>query len=309
MINSLKRFCIALLLALMIGLGVHLAAPSIAQTDVPDLPAESDTIQFAVIGDYGKAGPNAEAVAEMVIGWEPDFIITTGDNNYDFGAAETIDQNIGQYYHIFIAPYIGSYGEGAGEDAEDNRFFPTLGNHDWYTDDAQPYFDYFELPGNERYYTFTEGTVQFFALNSDYNEPDGFRSNSVQAEWLQDELADSTATWKLVYFHVAPYSSGHHGSNPVMRWPFADWGASAVLSGHDHIYERLEVDGIPYFVNGVGGGAIYALSTPLPKSEFRFNRNYGAMLVTATEMEITFEFYSVGDNTTPLDRLTLTIDE
>jgi hypothetical protein len=275
-------------------------------TEILDIPTEDETIRFAVIGDYGLAGPNEEAVAELVTGWEPDFILTVGDNNYDIGSAETIDDNIGQYYHAFIAPYVGEYGDGAGDTMDDNRFFPTLGNHDWLTDDAAPYLDYFALPGNEHYYTFTAGDVQFFALDSDYNEPDGIRPNSIQGEWLQDALADSSATWKLVYFHVAPYSSGHHGSSPIMQWPFSDWGADAVLTGHDHDYERLEVDGIPYLVNGLGGGAIYAFETPLPESEFRYNNGYGAMLVTVTENDLTFEFYSVADAETPIDSLTLT---
>jgi tartrate-resistant acid phosphatase type 5 len=266
--------------------------------------ADDNTLRFAVIGDYGQAGANAEAVAEMVIGWDPDLILTTGDNNYPVGAWETIDQNIGQYYHRFIAPYTGTYGKGA----ETNRFFPVLGNHDWQTDDAQPYLDYFVLPGNERYYDFRAGAVHFFALDSDYNEPDGISSTSIQAEWLREGLADSTAAWQVVYLHVAPYSSGHHGSTPIMQWDYAAWGADAVIAGHDHIYERLTVNGIPYFVNGVGGGAIYALGEALPESEFRYNRNYGAMLVTATLTEMTFEFYSVGDSTTPLDTFTIKND-
>ena len=77
-----------------------------------------------------------------------------------------------------------------------------------------------------------------------------------------------------------------------MRWPFADWGANAVLSGHDHSYERLLVDGIPYIVNGLGGGEIYAFRTPLPQSIVRYNTTYGAMLVTATQTQLTFEFYT-----------------
>ncbi len=85
-------------------------------------------------------------MAVLIKNWDPDLIITTGDNNYPDGAADTIDENIGQYFHEFIAPYKGSYGEGAQE----NRFFPSLGNHDWHSPDAQPYLDYFTLPGNER---------------------------------------------------------------------------------------------------------------------------------------------------------------
>jgi hypothetical protein len=130
-----------------------------------------------VIGDYGLAGSPEAAVADMIKSWQVEFIITTGDNNYPNGAAETIDANIGQHYHDFIYPYFGEYGEGA----EQNRFFPSLGNHDWYTAAAQPYLDYFSLPGNERYYDFIWGPVHFFALNSDFNEPDGIHANSAQA--------------------------------------------------------------------------------------------------------------------------------
>lgn len=263
--------------------------------------AQSDTIRFAVIGDYGRAGADAAAVAEMVKSWQPDFIITTGDNNYPAGAASTIDQNIGQYYHDFIYPYVGNYGEGAAV----NRFFPTLGNHDWQTNDARPYLEYFTLPGNERYYDFVRGPVHFFALSADFNEPDGITENSLQAEWLQQQLAASTAPWQLVYMHLPPYSSGHHGSHTIMRWPFAQWGADAVISGHDHVYERIIKGDFPYFVNGTGGGGLYRFRTPVEGSAARYNTNYGAMLVEATETGLTFEFYSIFDGGTLVDRYSL----
>jgi hypothetical protein len=77
-----------------------------------------------------------------------------------------------------------------------------------------------------------------------------------------------------------------------MQWPFAAWGANALLAGHDHLYERLLVDGIPYITNGSGGGGLYNFGTPLPESQFRYNANFGAMLVTASDAEILFEFYN-----------------
>jgi tartrate-resistant acid phosphatase type 5 len=83
-----------------------------------------------------------------------------------------------------------------------------------------------------------------------------------------------------------------HGSTTWMQWPFKAWGADAVLAGHEHTYERLLVDGLPYFVNGLGGGAIYNFGTALPESQFRYNADYGAMLVTATGTDLHFEFYS-----------------
>jgi hypothetical protein len=242
-----------------------------------------------VIGDYGLEGPPARAVADLVQSWRPDFVVTVGDNNYPNGAAATIDQNIGQYYHDFIAPYQGSFGPGADR----NHFFPTLGNHDYVTPGAAPYLDYFTLPGNERYYTIEWGPVAIFAVNSNPDEPDGVGSESVQAAWLRGELERATACWRLVFLHHAPFSSGLHGPSGWSQWPYAAWGADAVLAGHDHHYERLHKDGIPYFVNGLGGGSRYKLGTIDPDSQVRFNGDHGAMLVEAEAGRITFRFVTV----------------
>src|SRR6478735_4083208 len=94
----------------------------------PDAGSSEPVTRFVVIGDYGLSGPDEANVAALVTRLKPDFVITTGDNNYPLGEAETIDENIGRYFHEFIAPYRGKFGAGAKE----NRFFPSLGNHDWY---------------------------------------------------------------------------------------------------------------------------------------------------------------------------------
>jgi hypothetical protein len=244
--------------------------------------------RFAVIGDYGLAGQPELDVANLVKSWNPDFVLTLGDNNYELGAASTIDQNIGQYYHQFISPYLGAYGQGDSV----SRFFPSLGNHDWIAAGAAPYLGYFSLPGNERYYNVSRGPVEFFVVDSDTNEPDGSTALSAQGQWLQAALGSSSALWKLVLFHHPPYSSGtHHGSTARMQWPFQAWGATAVLSGHEHNYEKIIVGGFPYFVNGLGGRSLYTtFGTPVNGSQIRYAGNYGAMLVEATMDSIRFRF-------------------
>ncbi len=259
------------------------------ETTLPPIPSETpipQIVRFAVIGDYGSGKQPEADVAALVKSWNPDLIITTGDNNYPDGTSETIDHNIGQFFHEFIAPYVGSYGEGGQE----NRFFPSLGNHDWYSTGVQPYLDYFTLPGNERYYDFNWGPVHFYALDSDSREPDGVGRTSQQAVWLQNQLAVSTSPWNIVYFHHPPYSSGMHGDVDWMQWPFAEWGADVVLSGHDHTYERILRDGIIYFVNGLGGKSKYSLFGVIDGSQMRYNQDYGAMLVEASENAIRFQF-------------------
>jgi hypothetical protein len=252
--------------------------------------SQQPVVKFACIGDYGKAGTNELNVANLVKSWTPEFIITTGDNNYENGATSTIDANIGQYYHEFIYPYTGGYGSGDTV----NRFFPSLGNHDWYTAGAVPYLNYFALPGNERYYDFVKGNIHFFVVDSDPNETDGVDSNSVQGLWLKNALAASTQKWNVVYFHHAAYSSGQHGSSTFMQWPFKRWGASVVLSGHDHTYERIMADSLTYFVNGLGGKSIYSFGSIVSGSQVRYNGTYGAMLINSYNDSMVFKFYSVG---------------
>ncbi len=261
------------------------------QTAITSSPTASyvSPVVFAVIGDYGTGHRDEGKVADLVLSWQPDFIITVGDNNYPDGASSTIDQAVGQFFQGFIYPYNGSYGAGA----DVNRFFPTLGNHDWYTDNAQPYLDYFSLPGNERYYDFICGPVHLFALDNFELEPDGVGASSKQAEWLKAGLAASTSAWNIVYMHYPPYSSGMHGSMDWARWPYKEWGADVVLAAHDHTYERLVEGGLTYFVNGLGSGGRYDFKEVLEGSQARYNAQYGAQRVQATEASLKFEFINV----------------
>jgi hypothetical protein len=257
-------------------------------------PAE--TVVIGVIGDYGSGSSNELAVANLVKSWNPDFIMTIGDNNYPSGLASTLDANVGQFYHEYIYPYAGAYGAGAVS----NRFFPVIGNHDCCVLSVDlsrydPYLAYFTLPGNERYYNYRYGPVEIFAVNSNANEPDGITNNFGQGVWLQTQLAASTAPWRLVYFHHSPFSSGSlHGTATgqgyYMQWPFKQWGATAVLTGHDHIYERIYRDGLTYFVDGIGGDRIDAFSSiPDPYSQVKYNGSYGAIRIDATETNIHFQ--------------------
>jgi hypothetical protein len=246
-------------------------------------------VRFAVIGDFGLDGTSEAKVADLVASWNPDFIVTTGDNNYFQGAKETIDQNIGKYYCQFIGNYLGKPGAGSPV----NRFWPTPGNHDWLAPGLGPYLDYFTLPGNERYYDVVRGLVHLHSVDSDFNEPDGNTKDSAQAHWLQGTLATSTACFDVVFFHHASFSSGPHGSTFEMRWPFEAWGADVVLAGHDHVYERFEVGQIPYFTVGISGASIYDFVTILPETRVQYRDQFGALRVTADRHGMTFEFIDV----------------
>ena len=281
-----------------------LAAAAMACHRAPDRPAaqrespaplQPGETRFAVIGDFGTGGSDELEVARMVSAWSPSFIVTVGDNNHPDGNPADLESHVAAAYAAFIPGNHGGYGIGPAEP----RFFPALGNHDWRTSDRlAAYRAFFATPGNGRYYdvTLDDGRVQLFSLDSDPHEPDGIGPASKQATWMAAEATKSAAMkpcLRLVAFHHPPYSSAVHGSTEAMRWPFPSLGVDAVLTGHDHTYERLEVQGIPYFVDGLGGAELYPFRSALPESRVRYNAAHGAMLVTVGPEATRFEAWSV----------------
>ncbi len=293
------------------------SAGSPVASSTPTAPAETP-LRFAVIGDYGMGNDSEAKVAHLVASWKPAFIIATGDDYYapagGSGSAK-YDRSTGADYCAWLAEVTTSGTSCPQGEAKTNAFFPALGNHDY--SDATPgpatYLSYFTLPGssfantsgNERYYDFVQGPVHFFVLNSNPQEPDGISATSVQARWLKTQLAASTSPWNVVYDHHPPYSSDStHGSTSTLRWPFAKWGADVVLSGHSHTYERVETGGVTYIVNGLGGAARYGFGRPIPGSQARYNKNWGAQEATATSTSLTFTFRDLTG--TAVDAFTLT---
>ena len=247
--------------------------------------------RFAIISDIHGATTATAEVAALVKSWNPDFIVCSGDNNY--ACAANIDGQVGQYYHEFIYPYTGAYG--TGDTA--NRYFPAIGNHDEECAGIGAFQSYFTLPGNERYYDFVKGNVHFFCLNSNPDEPDGVTDTSVQALWLKNKLENSNSRYKIVYFHHPAFSSATtHGSTIYMRWPFKQWGATAVFSGHDHVYERFLINDMLYYTCGTGGGGLYSIVSPIAGSQFHDVADHGAMLVVADTDSISFKFINTNDS-------------
>jgi 3',5'-cyclic AMP phosphodiesterase CpdA len=103
-----------------------------------------------------------------------------------------------------------------------------------------------------RYYTFTQGIVQFFALDTNENA-----DWSNQLSWLDQELAKSKATWKIVFGHHPLYSSGMHGSSSerieLLSPLFKQHSVQLYVNGHDHNYERTQpIEGTTYLTCGAG---------------------------------------------------------
>ncbi len=257
-------------------------------------------VRFALLGDFGMNDSNERDVANLIAtNFQPQFIVSVGDNNY-LGDAK-IDDAIGKYYHSFIGNYTGAYGAGASS----NRFFPALGNHDYGSAGYGAHTNYFTLPGNERYYDFVRGPVHFFILNSESHEPSGTGPTSAQALWFSNRIHASMSPWRIVVTHDPPFSSAE--SHAWTQWPYKEWGATAVVSGDLHHYERIMRSGFPYLINGAGGAGIAGFGAPVSGSVVRYNADHGAMLVKATETNIVYEFWSVAGGGTLIDQFSQTM--
>jgi len=264
-------------------------------------------ITFAALGAMGIGGADPVDVSEMVHLWDPGFIITTGDNNCvnPATAATSWSRYVGGLYGDFI---LGRTDRRNPElTATTQRFFPTVGDRErGYERRITGYLDYLHddplggrLPAgvhtiDTSYYDFRQGPIHFFALDSGSAVADE-ASRTEQATWLRRELAESTAAWKIVYLHHAPYSSGINGSNASMQWSFAQWGADAVIAGHSEHYERLVLYGLPYFVSAAGGHPLSEMAEPVPGSAVRYNDFPGSMRVTVDGSRATFDFLSIND--------------
>jgi hypothetical protein len=202
-------------------------------------PADStEPIRFLAFGDSGYGGPDQLRLRDEMYDFPYRFIIHTGDLAYDQGTIDQFDSLVfGVYQNLFVSL----------------PFFPAVGNHEYGTPDAGPYRAAFNLPGGggERWYSYDWGRIHFAVLDTEQDLP-------TQMNWLAEDLAASTAPWKIVYLHKPPYSSGEHGSDRPLRdllAPIVEANdVQLVMAGHDHDYERTEPqNGVVYVVTGGGG--------------------------------------------------------
>lgn len=138
-------------------------------------------------------------------------------------------------------------------------FYPVLGNHE---QNSPLYFSLLSLPGNKRWYSFDSGPVHFVALDVVFS---GYRLGSEQYTWLEQDLKETSRPWKIVYFHFPPYSFSAYrpGIEAVRRTLpplFERYGVQLVLSGHDHYYQRNQVNGLTYIVTGGGGAPLHPVA-------------------------------------------------
>jgi hypothetical protein len=247
------------------------------QENVFKFSVSDNEIVLAHVSDFGRVNTAAAAVAEMVNGWNPNAIFTSGDNAHD---------DVG--YDVQLTPYYGDW-------VDRKLFFPAMGNHDYDDGTGDAYFDYFsEIVEGRYYYRKTLGPVTLFILDSNSVTPDGNTADSAQAQWLERESLACKSPWRLASLHHSPFSSDTgYGNNSDTQWDFAGAGIDVLFSGHTHTYERFYRGGMNYIVSAMGGSDMRDFATTAEDgSLFQYNALNGAGLILATPIRLVWRFYS-----------------
>ena len=235
----------------------------------------ADSLKFAVIGDNGTGGrPQYEVgrqLAAVRATFPFEFVLMMGDNLY----------NAQDFTAKFERPYAALL-------SAEVEFYAAIGNHD--DPNAQVRYPAFNMNG-ARYYTFAKRNVRFVVADTNFLD-------HVQLGWLENTLKSASEQWKIVYFHHPLYSNGdRHGSNVELRVRleplFVAYGVDVVMSGHDHIYERIVPQkGITYFVIGSSGQLRRGGLTPSSITAAGFADDQAFTLMEVAGSALTFQTLS-----------------
>ncbi len=259
----------------------------------PPPPPPGTAVTFAGAGDISSCSQDNDEATARLLDAIAGTVFVLGDNAYPSGTA---------------SEYANCYDPTWGRHKA--RTKPATGNHDYATAGAAGYFGYFGAVAGDPtkgYYSYDLGDWHLIALNSNLSMSAG----SAQEQWLAADLAASTKSCTLAYWHHPRFSSGTtHGSDSRSQaiWQdLYDAGAELILVGHEHNYERFAPQtpagvadparGIREFVAGTGGESHYPFGTPIANSEVRDNTTFGVLKLTLSAGAYSWEFVPVAGST------------
>jgi Calcineurin-like phosphoesterase/Fibronectin type III domain/Protein of unknown function (DUF1524) len=213
-------------------------------------------VRLAVVGDGADGSPESLGVTAQIAALDPDVFAYLGDV-YDNGTEFEFDT---------------WYDDPAGYGQFRGITDPAIGNHEYRTDGASPYFAYWG--GVPHYYSYDLGGWHLVVLDSttDFADATGVASQlvpgSAQYDWLAQDLAAHQGSCTIAYMHHPRYSNvvGVSRDGLAQVWQLlVDQNVTMVLAGHAHTYERwMPLDrngsvapgGLTQFVVGTGGREI-----------------------------------------------------
>jgi hypothetical protein len=234
-------------------------------------------------GDYSSSG---EQKPDQAV------VFTLGDNAYTRGTAREFAE---------------CYDRTWGRHKEHTR--PAVGNHEYRTRDARPYYNYFGNAAGEPgkgYYSYDLGDWHIVVLNTVCVVVKGCGPGSPQYQWLVQDLKQNPRRCTLAYMHHPLFSSGKHGGErqilPLVEVLY-EAGADVLLAGHEHNYERFAPQspigkfdperGLRQFIVGTGGRERRKIRRPVPNSEVRDRSTYGVLQLSLHPDSYDWEFIPV----------------
>ncbi len=243
-----------LLAALLFAAEVSAAQQQQIEQQLAALEKLPPKFSFVVLGDNRSGDAVYGKLIAMAAARKPDLIVNTGDQ-----IARPGDRGQWRRFRELSRPAIMPY-------------FLTRGNHDADPSVAgseQVYRDEVDLPGNELYYSFPAGNALFIVLDS-YRAGEERRITGEQYSWLEGVLSGAGKRHLFVFLHHPLFPEkgrGRHHGNSLDRHPgerdrlhelFKRHRVTTVFLGHEHLYLRKTVDGIPHIIAGGGGAPLYA---------------------------------------------------
>lgn len=226
---------------------------------------DASTFTFATYGDSASLNgvANFRSVQNQINALDPRFVVLLGDNVYDTGSHTESDARFDPDLNPEAADWMASHVDYVG-----------YGNHDIATGGGQPSEDNFSVPVQvagvnapaappateepEHNYSFDYGNVHFVTF--DTNSLSNATRLDALLDYVEADLAASTATWKIVYGHHPVGGSPDKTESPadnyyqqtVPRLKAA--GVSLFLAGHSHTYHWSyplisQSGGVATFVN------------------------------------------------------------
>lgn len=215
-------------------------------------PRAGEVVRIGVYGDARGGHATHRAIVEAMLDEALDLVASTGDL-----VLRGADEADWQRFFAVLQPLLAQV-----------PYLPVIGNHDLGWSGAEPAAharEAFALragpaarPAGTYWYSHDLADLHLVFLDSNAYE------RVEQVTWLEADLAAARARGVraiLVLTHHGPYSRGPHGGHALARARYvpilARHAVDLVLSGHDHLYQRGEVDGLRYVVTGGGGASLY----------------------------------------------------
>ena len=267
-------------------------------TEIPVVASpETKPLSFVIFGDWGRGGEFHQRDVATQMGLAAAdrhcrFIVSVGDNFYEKGVQSATDA---QWKSSFESIYTAS--------SLAVPWYVILGNHD-YKGRPEGQLDYakthpkWKMPARffsavepiddkekvEFFFIDTSPFVEEYRTKHDMRDEIISQDTAAQVTWLDQALAKSTASWKIVIGHHPIFSGGsEHGDQPELIQainPLLEkHQVPAYFNGHDHDLQHIVRGSVEYFNTGAGS----KVREPGPTEGSRFYRGTpGFMAVTFT---------------------------